>query len=299
LNSSQKIRIVTWNCCKGDFTKKDAIFNEYNPDIAIIQEIKKPAKEINDHCIWIPNRLTKELGVCVVSSEDLKLQYCAGYPDSPEVFIPVKVSGKKVTFNLLAVWTQKAGKYIESFNRVLEDYHEFLHSAPSVIAGDFNSNPLWDKKHKKFNHSMLNEKLDREFNLVSAFHTHNKVQPGLETGDESTFFMYGHKDKPFHIDYCYVPKSWTLECAKIGLYDNWCNKEKTSKDKKSDHCPLIVDLLIDSDKKSEMKIIRLGHERFCADIVITGNAPVPESARQLLRSVEERNASTGMNQMEI
>jgi len=36
--SGKNLRIVTWNGCKGDFTKKDAIFNEYNPDIAIIQE---------------------------------------------------------------------------------------------------------------------------------------------------------------------------------------------------------------------------------------------------------------------
>jgi hypothetical protein len=36
--SAKNLRIVTGNGCKGDFTKKDAIFNEYNPDIAIIQE---------------------------------------------------------------------------------------------------------------------------------------------------------------------------------------------------------------------------------------------------------------------
>ena len=218
----QKIRIVTWNCCKGDFTKKDAIFNEYNPDIAIIQEIKKPVEKNDNHCIWVPNRLTKELGVCVISSQELKLKHCTGYPDFPEVFIPVNISGK-VTFNLLAVWTQKEGKYIESFNRVLGDYREFLHNTPSVIVGDFNSHPQWDKQHKKFNHSMLVEKLDKEFNLVSAYHTHNNVQTGDQRREEPTFFMYGHKDKPFHIDYCYVPKSWMVECAKIGSYDNWCN----------------------------------------------------------------------------
>jgi exodeoxyribonuclease III len=287
--SSQKIRIVTWNCCKGDFTKKDAIFNDYNPGIAVIQEIKKPEKTDN-HCIWIPNKLTKELGVCVISSKDLELQNCEGSSDLPEVFIPVKVSGK-VTFNLLAVWTQKAGKYIESFDRILKEYNEFLHSAPSVIVGDFNSNPIWDKKHK-FNHSMLNKKLEKEFDLVSAYHTHNKIHPGLETDNESTFFMYGHKDKPFHIDYCYVPKNWSIECAKIGSYDNWCNKEKINKERKSDHCPLIVDLLItDSDTKSEKNIIKPGKERFCADIVFIGNAPVPGSAKQLLKSVAEQNTS--------
>lgn len=111
--------------------------------------------------------------------------------------------------------------------------------------GDFNSNPMWDKQHKKFSHSMLNETLEKKFGLVSAYHTrNNSVIPGKEGADDSTFFMYGHRDKPFHIDYCYVPKSWTIECARIGSYDEWCNKEKVNKDKKSDHCPLIVDLLV-------------------------------------------------------
>lgn len=293
MSPNKKLRIVTWNCCKGSFTKKDTVFEKYNPDIAIIQEIKRPKKENDEHCIWVPNRLTKELGVCVISLDDLTLQHCEGYPDLPEVFIPVNISGK-VTFNLLAVWTQKTGNYIESFKHVLEDYQKFLQSAPSVIAGDFNSNPRWDREYKKFNHSMLIEKLDKEFNLVSAYHKkNNTVQPGHEKEIESTFFMYGHQDKPFHIDYCFVPKSWTVECAKIGLYDNWCNKEKTGKEKKSDHCPLIVDLLIDdASPKTGTEIRRSRDDRFCAEIETLGIAPVPESAKQRLEKFEKMHTAS-------
>jgi exodeoxyribonuclease III len=241
----QRIRIVTWNCCKGNSVKRDAVLKKYNPDIAIIQEIDRPEKENDNHGVWVHNSLTKNLGVSVISSHGWELEVCPDFPKSPEVFVPVKVRRGEISFNLLGVWTQKEGKYIESFQEVLENCQHFFQPSVSVIAGDFNSNPQWDKMHKKFCHTLLNENLKKEFGLVSAYHAKNpSVLPGAEDPTHSTFFMYGHRDKPFHIDYCYVPENWEILDTEIGSYDEWCNKDTSSKDRKSDHCPLIVDLCI-------------------------------------------------------
>ena len=273
MTAQQKIRIVTWNCCKGDRVKTDEILKKYNPDVAIFQEMIRPKTEDDDTCVWVHNSLTKKLGMGVVSAHGWKLDLCNDYPDTYEVFAPVKVSNATHAINLLGVWTQKEGKYVESFKQVLIDYQKFLHPLPSIIAGDFNSNPFWNSKHKKFNHTELNNTLENNFKLVSAYHAkHSSVLPGNEGVEHATFFMYGHQDKPYHIDYCYVPKDWTIDCARIGSYDDWCNKEKINKTKKSDHCPLIVDLIInDTGQKSNMKWN--GQNRFCADIKITSKLP--------------------------
>jgi hypothetical protein len=47
--------------------------------------------------------------------------------------------------------------------------------------------------------------------------------------------MNGRQDRPLHIDYCFVPDTWTHRIAdvQVGTYDAW---------RDSDHRPLTVDL---------------------------------------------------------
>jgi len=43
------------------------------------------------------------------------------------------------------------------------------------------------------------------------------------------------------------------------------------------------------EKNHKKKTITPAQERFCADIVITGYKPVPDSAKKLLESVKAKN----------
>ena len=233
--TAQNLRIISWNCRNGPFDEKLALLKDLKPDIAIIPEIPYPGKKDDAHCIWIPSRVTDKKGVAVISSDELNLVMDTPSPDLPEIFLPIQVRGR-VTINLLAVWTQKEKNYIGSFEPVLSAYRGFLSAVPSVITGDFNSNAMWDHLHKPFSHSRLVERLDQEFSLVSAYHNFHDIKPGME--EENTFFMYYHEDKPYHIDYCFFPKTWSVNDVKIGTYAAWCQE------KKSDHCPLIVDVTI-------------------------------------------------------
>lgn len=243
--SGQKLRIVTWNCNHGTVEDRYDLLKKYKPDIAVIQEVRSPKRKDDDHFVWIRSRQTENKCVAIFSSEKLKISFTPAPAGLPEIFMPIMVTGK-VIFNLLAVWTLDATNYSGSFEPVLSRYNEFL-TSPSIIAGDFNSTPKVKSNNKNFNHNTLVDILDQRFNLVSAYHVHNKIQPGHESKDESTFFMNSNRNKPFHLDYCFVPKNWTIEDAKIGSYDDWCNEEKIGKYQKSDHCPLIVDLLIDDN----------------------------------------------------
>ena len=233
--SVQNLRIVTWNCRNGPFDEKSALLDIFKPDIKIIQEIPGPGKKNDEHCIWFPSRLTDKKGVAIISSDELTMTCNPPSPDLPEVFVPVKISGK-ISFNLLAVWAQKEMNYIESFEPILNTYQDFLSASPSVITGDFNSNAQADKKHSKFNHSKVVKKLEKEFNLISAYHSNRQVIHGQEK--ENTFYQNYNEHKPFHIDYCFIPTIWTVENVRIGSFADWCQT------KKSDHVPVVVDVRI-------------------------------------------------------
>jgi len=252
MTPAQKFRIITWNCNHGSWQNRCNLLKKFRPDIIILQEITDPKRENDDHFVWVPSRRTVEKGVAVISSDDLKMSFYPVSKDLPEIFMPIRVTGK-VAFNLLAVWTLDEKNYAGSFGPVLTEYHDFL-TSPSIIAGDFNSSPKVRVKNKDFDHPWLEGVLDQKLGLVSAYHTHNQIQPGKETPDRSTFFMYGHRDRAFHLDYCFVPKNWTIDDAKIGSYDEWCNKEKIGTEQWSDHCPLIVDLLVNKKEIPEKEL---------------------------------------------
>ena len=119
--------------------------------------------------------------------------------------------------------------------KALRHYRDFLTSAPSVIAGDFNNHPLWDKPGKVNNHANIVNAMT-ELGLVSAYHAFHKIESGKEA-EATLYWRDRKKDGPkYHIDYCFIPESWIgrLRQASIGSFDQWI--------KLSDHMPLIVDL---------------------------------------------------------
>jgi endonuclease/exonuclease/phosphatase family metal-dependent hydrolase len=82
--------------------------------------------------------------------------------------------------------------------------------APVVAAGDFNSNVQWDANRPGRNHTEVVRLFDSH-GLISAYHAHHEEKQGAET--RPTYYFYRHTDKPFHIDYVFVPKRWKLRVA--------------------------------------------------------------------------------------
>ena len=235
--TSTKFRIVTWNCNGGKFEKKYPYITELipDPDITIIQEIAQPKIPI-PNCIWTPSS-TPTKGVAVTTRNGFSVMPHPIDPDAPIVFVPVIIRGP-VEFHLLAVWTQKNGKYVDSFRNVFDRYHEFLHEKSSVIAGDFNSNAIWNHEHKIMNHSKVVEYCVRELGLVSSYHKKISADHGKE--EHPTIYWQHNRAKPYHIDYCFVPESWEIDNVEIGTFDDWHDK--------SDHCPVIVDVSVNTEK---------------------------------------------------
>ena len=66
--------------------------------------------------------------------------------------------------------------------------------------------------------------------MTSAYHAGRNCKHGEEP--DPTFYLHGKVDKPFHIDYVFIPKTWAAGSvsAAVGTFDATL----------SDHCPLVV-----------------------------------------------------------
>ena len=206
-----------------------------NPECPVQSFARLDDKSLQDHignCCWIRSEVPYK-AVAVVSRNGYSVHPWPREPHVPGVFLPVSIQGP-IDFHLLACWTQITGAYIEYCREVFESYQEFLLGKPSVIAGDLNSNAIFDYQHPKSNHTMTVDYLHKKFGLVSSYHKKLQAIQGKE--EHPTFYMYRHQDKPFHLDYCFVPDRWEIKGIDVGSWEEWHLK--------SDHCPLVVDIEI-------------------------------------------------------
>ncbi len=84
------------------------------------------------------------------------------------------------------------------------------------------------------NHSALVKRLREEFNLHSVYHHHFAEEQGKES--RPTLCFTYNENKPYHIDYIFIPEKWLskIKAVELGEFENWKHL--------SDHCPLIVDI---------------------------------------------------------
>ncbi len=209
-----------------------------NPDIAVIQVCSEKSVDVLSHHgfsgLWFGANPNK--GLAVFCSKEFTVQA----EDKPfgKWVVPVRVHGAVVDFNLLAVWacpvgTKRADNYIGEVHRCLVKHRRWFSKSPAVAAGDFNSNVQWDANHPGRNHTEVVRLFDGH-RLISAYHTHHGEKQGAET--QPTYYFYRHQDKPFHIDYVFVPRGWRLRSVEVGSFRGWGHL--------SDHVPMMVDVSI-------------------------------------------------------
>lgn len=110
--------------------------------------------------------------------------------------------------------------------------HRAFLSPPSVVAGDFNTSSTLNSSSAKPSHATLVRTLEQEFGLVSAYHAYTGEPHGVEL--VPTHYWRWQEASSFHIDYCFVPRSWRVEHVEVGGFADW--------KRLSDHRPLIVDV---------------------------------------------------------
>ena len=233
------MKIITWNCNMA-FRKKAGLILTHKPDIVIIPECEHPEKlKFNQGTpqpadrLWFGTNLNKGLGI--FSYSKYRFQLLETHNPELRMIIPITVTGGETEFTLFAIWaynpTDPDGTYVEQIWKAIDHYDDHLTNNQIILIGDFNSNTIWDKKRRAGNHSNVVRRLE-EKGIYSCYHLHHKQVQGKE--EHPTLYMYRHKDKPYHIDYCFVSADMAekINSVEIGDYDFWT--------KYSDHVPVIV-----------------------------------------------------------
>lgn len=222
------------------FRKKAGAILSLKPDILIVPECEHPDKfnfpediqKPSDY-LWFGNNQHKGLGI--FSYNSFRFKVLKNHNQNLKMIIPITVTGGAFDFTLFAIWannpTDKDGQYVEQVWKALHHYKRLLKNTKTILIGDFNSNTIWDRKSRVSNHSNVVDLLE-EKGIFSAYHLYFNQTQGTE--EHPTFYLYRHKDKTYHLDYCFVSTDIAdnIESVEIGKYGDWA--------KLSDHTPLIV-----------------------------------------------------------
>ena len=222
------------------FRKKADFILTYKPDILIVPECEHPDKLLfpNDtpkpaDILWFGKNQNK--GLAIFSYSNFRFTILDNHNQDLQMIIPIAVTDGQFEFNLFAIWannpTDRDGQYIEQVWKAIHHYKNLLTDTKTILIGDFNSNTIWDRKHRESNHSSV-VKLLEDKGIFSTYHLHHKQTQGTE--EHPTLYMYRHKDKPYHIDYCFASKDLLdrVSSVEIGDFDEWI--------KYSDHVPVVV-----------------------------------------------------------
>ena len=220
------------------FRKKGNFILHEQPDILIVPECEHPDKLINldytpTSILWYGTNPNK--GLAIFSFGTYKLSKMDIHNNELKLICPISVTGGKIDFTLFAVWANNPQdrdyQYIGQVWKAIIYYESLLKTEKIIIAGDFNSNVIWDKLHRKISHTMMVEKLE-SMKIFSAYHKHFGQAQGKEI--HPTFYMYRHENKPYHIDYCFASNYFMerLIDVEVGAFHNWTIH--------SDHKPLIA-----------------------------------------------------------
>lgn len=228
------MRIVSWNSHQ-KFREKIALFSPDSTDVLVVQECEntetaaKAYENAGWKYVWVGDNIHKGLGIFVTKKFSIeKLDWCIS---GCKYFLPVRINQ---SIAMVGVWAMggksKSVSYAGQITRFLDQHKTEIRHDSTMIIGDFNSNSIWDKRHKTANHTQNDRRL-KSIGLDSLYH----VVHSVENGDEKqpTFYLSYDKEKPYHIDYAYLPVNLLAESKiDIGLPDRWL--------KYSDHMPLFI-----------------------------------------------------------
>lgn len=233
------MKIITWNCNMA-FRKKANAILRYKPDILVVPECEQPDKLKFENAVKLPTDIcwfgdNQHKGLGVFSYSNYRFKLLEIHNPAFKNVLPIAVTGGKIDFTLFAIWAnnpgEKNGQYITQVWKAIHYYEPLLLDNKTILIGDFNSNTIWDKPKREGNHSTVVNKL-AEKKIYSTYHTFYNQKQGSEK--HATLFMYRHKNKTYHIDYCFASSDFITKLKKveIGKYEDWTPY--------SDHKPLMV-----------------------------------------------------------
>lgn len=222
------------------YRKKAEFILLFQPDIVVVPECEHPDRLKFNSEIPIPNDIfwygeNKNKGMGVFSYGQYKFRLLDVHNPEFKVILPLTVTNGDIDLTLFAVWANnpqdKKFQYVGQVWKAIHYYDDLLESEKIILAGDFNSNSIWDLPRREGNHSNVVKYLEQK-GIYSTYHRFYDQKQGEEA--HPTLFMYRHQDKPYHLDYCFASADFIkkLQSVEIGDYERWA--------KFSDHMPVIA-----------------------------------------------------------
>jgi len=248
------MKLVTWNC-NGALRKKTDELDSLNADVYVVQECENPEfsttafKAWAGEYLWIGTSNHKGLGVFPKNGNTVRTANWSGRfalsgisnrnsawawtTADLKLFLPFVLND---TYSVLGVWTKADGakvfRYIGQLWKYLQIHKNQLQREKTILLGDFNSNRIWDKPDRWWNHSDVVEEL-AEIGLMSVYHAQSFELQGQEK--TPTFFLQRNQEKAYHIDYAFASNDLLPRCSVyIGNLSDWLSV--------SDHMPVCIEI---------------------------------------------------------
>jgi exodeoxyribonuclease III len=218
--------------------KKRQVFASLRPDVAVISECGDSSvsalEALGYAGAWVGANPHKGLGVFVHKPLRPRL-LCK--PRQRWV-AALDIEGYSQPLRVIGVWACRVGakncdNYIGQLYKALTKNPEWLDCPDTIVAGDFNSSPIWDANRAVGNHTDV-VKLLAARGIVSAYHAFYGEAPGNES--RHTLYLLKNRNRPFHIDYVFIPATWKVDRLSIRDGAKWAAL--------SDHRPVVVDVEI-------------------------------------------------------
>jgi exodeoxyribonuclease III len=233
------MRLVTWNVHQA-LTSKWPDLLGLSPDVAVLPEVGcADLSRLAPESRWVGNLPSRGLGVAGFNgwTVDIRPEWNCDI----EFVVPLQVRREDVDFTLLAVWAMDRRAVRVHPDRpargqvrqAIELYASLLNGGRTVIAGDFNNAPRFDKGKREPNYALSVAELGAA-GMVSAYHAWSGLPQGSEL--HKTHYLTYKKESPFHIDYVWLPEAWSVGLTvEVGGYERWIASRL------SDHVPLMAE----------------------------------------------------------
>ena len=196
------MKIVTWNC-NGALRKKFHLLSKYSADLVIIQECENPnLSKDNSYKAWATNYIwsgdSPYKGLAIFAKNKISVTQLNWDSVGLKHFIACRIND---SFNLVAVWCHGNTSDFQYIGQFWKYFHlNKSRFENCILAGDFNSNAIWDKPMRSWNHSDVIREL-KGLKIESFYHHKKCEKQGHET--ISTFFLQRNLNKPYHLDYIF------------------------------------------------------------------------------------------------
>ncbi len=225
---SDPVKLVTWNCAKKARDKVPVLIERLAPDVAVISEccdeasLRQELGLLMPECtmVWVGQDPSCGLAVLGFGPWRVELDEDArALVDGMEWVCPVRIDGPG-SFRLLGVWADNSTKRRPATEAV-RALGDWLVPGPSVVAGDFNNDTIWDRGGDERDHTVMVDLLSQRA---------LQVVPNRSP----TYHQNKNPEKPYVLDHAFVPNQRPVGRFDVGRFSDW--------NALSDHLPLSVEV---------------------------------------------------------